>query len=100
MWGRPPATTAVAARAASSMRERWINGSPPSCSVRSPQPTRATARADRSRLGVAYEGRRRSSVPATAFVFEPHEDHCHGAAPSRFMVHLALNEVDADHVAA
>ena len=32
--------------------------------------------------------------------FEPDEDHWHGAAPNRFMVHLALNEVDDEHVAA
>src|SRR5437870_13780013 len=31
--------------------------------------------------------------------FEPGEDHWHGAASGRFMVHLALNEVDAEHVA-
>jgi quercetin dioxygenase-like cupin family protein len=32
--------------------------------------------------------------------FEPDENHWHGATPNRFMAHLALNEVDADHVAA
>jgi quercetin dioxygenase-like cupin family protein len=32
--------------------------------------------------------------------FAPDEDHWHGAAPGRFMVHLALNEVDDDHPAA
>jgi hypothetical protein len=32
--------------------------------------------------------------------FEPDENHWHGAAPKRFMTHLALNEVDADHPAA
>jgi quercetin dioxygenase-like cupin family protein len=32
--------------------------------------------------------------------FGPDEDHWHGAAPNRFMVHLALNEVDDEHVAA
>ena len=31
--------------------------------------------------------------------FEPDEDHWHGAAANRFMVHLALNEVDDEHVA-
>jgi hypothetical protein len=34
-----------------------------------------------------------------AAFFEPGEDHRHGAAPNRFMVHLALNEVHEDHVA-
>jgi quercetin dioxygenase-like cupin family protein len=32
--------------------------------------------------------------------FEPGEDHWHGATPTRFMAHLALNEVDDDHPAA
>jgi quercetin dioxygenase-like cupin family protein len=31
--------------------------------------------------------------------FEPDEDHWHGAAPNRFMAHLALNEADDQHVA-
>ena len=35
--------------------------------------------------------------PGDRVFFEPDEDHWHGAAPNRFMVHLALNEVDADH---
>jgi quercetin dioxygenase-like cupin family protein len=38
--------------------------------------------------------------PGDRVFFEPDEDHWHGAARNRFMVHLALNEVDADHVAA
>src|SRR5437868_7764905 len=38
--------------------------------------------------------------PGDRVFFEPGEDHWHGAAPNRLMVHLALNEVDADHVAA
>ena len=33
-------------------------------------------------------------------LFAPDEDHWHGAAPDRFMAHIALNEVDDDHVAA
>ena len=33
-------------------------------------------------------------------LFAPDEDHWHGAAPNRFMAHLALNEIDHDHVAA
>ena len=35
--------------------------------------------------------------PGDRVFFAPGEDHWHGAAASRFMVHLALNEVDADH---
>ncbi len=38
--------------------------------------------------------------PGDRVFFAPDEDHWHGAAPNRFMVHLALNEVDAEHVAA
>jgi quercetin dioxygenase-like cupin family protein len=38
--------------------------------------------------------------PGDRVFFAPGEDHWHGAAPDRFMVHLALNEVDEDHVAA
>jgi len=38
--------------------------------------------------------------PGDRVLFEPDEDHWHGAAPNRFMVHLALNEVDDDHPAA
>jgi quercetin dioxygenase-like cupin family protein len=38
--------------------------------------------------------------PGDRVFFEPNEDHWHGAAPNRFMVHLALNEIDEEHVAA
>ena len=38
--------------------------------------------------------------PGDRVFFEAGEDHWHGAAPNRFMAHLALNEVDDDHVAA
>src|SRR6184192_3611885 len=38
--------------------------------------------------------------PGDRVLFAPDEDHWHGAAPNRFMVHIALNEVDDDHVAA
>ena len=38
--------------------------------------------------------------PGDRVHFEPGEDHWHGAAPNRFMAHLALNEVDDDHAAA
>ncbi len=38
--------------------------------------------------------------PGDRVLFEPDEEHWHGAAPNRFMVHLALNEVDEHHVAA
>ena len=37
--------------------------------------------------------------PGDRVFFEPDEDHWHGATASRFMVHLALNEVDQDHPA-
>jgi quercetin dioxygenase-like cupin family protein len=38
--------------------------------------------------------------PGDRVFFEPDEDHWHGAAPNRFMVHLAINEVDDDHALA
>jgi quercetin dioxygenase-like cupin family protein len=38
--------------------------------------------------------------PGDRVFFAPDEDHWHGAAPSRFMAHIALNEVDDEHVAA
>jgi quercetin dioxygenase-like cupin family protein len=37
--------------------------------------------------------------PGDRVFFEPGEDHWHGATPTRFMAHLALNEADDDHVA-
>ena len=38
--------------------------------------------------------------PGDRVYFAPGEDHWHGAAPDRFMLHIALNEVDDDHPAA
>ena len=38
--------------------------------------------------------------PGDRVFFEPGEDHWHGAAPNRFMAHIALNEVDDEHPAA
>ncbi len=38
--------------------------------------------------------------PGDRVFFEPGEDHWHGAAPNRFMTHLAMLEVDADGSAA
>ena len=38
--------------------------------------------------------------PGDVIYTPPDEWHWHGAAPNRFMVHLALNEVDDEHVAA
>jgi quercetin dioxygenase-like cupin family protein len=32
--------------------------------------------------------------PGDSVFFEPGEDHWHGAAPNRFMTHLAMQEVD------
>jgi quercetin dioxygenase-like cupin family protein len=34
--------------------------------------------------------------PGDRVFFEPGEEHWHGASPTRFMIHLALHEVDAD----
>jgi quercetin dioxygenase-like cupin family protein len=38
--------------------------------------------------------------PGDRVFFEPDEVHWHGATPSRFMAHLALNETDDAHVTA
>ena len=38
--------------------------------------------------------------PGDRVYIEPDEEHWHGATPDRLMVHLALNEVDDQHVAA
>jgi quercetin dioxygenase-like cupin family protein len=38
--------------------------------------------------------------PGDRVFFEPGEEHWHGAAPDRFMTHLALQQVDADGNAA
>ena len=38
--------------------------------------------------------------PGDRVFFEPGEDHWHGAAPDRFMTHLAMLEVDDDGEAA
>ena len=50
--------------------------------------------------GVGLAQRRGGPVevirPGDRVVFEPGEDHWHGAAPDRFMTHLAMLEVDAD----
>jgi quercetin dioxygenase-like cupin family protein len=42
------------------------------------------------RRGAAVEAIR----PGDRVFFEPGEDHWHGAAPNRFMIHLAMLEVD------
>jgi quercetin dioxygenase-like cupin family protein len=38
--------------------------------------------------------------PGDRVFFEPGEDHWHGAAPTRFMTHLAMLEVDEDDSSA
>jgi len=38
--------------------------------------------------------------PGDRVFFEPGEDHWHGAAPDRFMTHLAMLEVDEDGTSA
>ncbi len=54
--------------------------------------------------GIGLVQRRGDAVrvirPGDRVWFAPGEDHWHGATPNRLMVHIALNEVDAEHVAA
>jgi quercetin dioxygenase-like cupin family protein len=38
--------------------------------------------------------------PGDRVYIQPDEEHWHGTTPTRLMVHLALNEVDDEHVAA
>jgi hypothetical protein len=38
--------------------------------------------------------------PGDRVYIEPDEEHWHGATPTRLMLHIALNEVDDEHVAA
>jgi hypothetical protein len=38
--------------------------------------------------------------PGDRVYIQPDEEHWHGATPTRLMVHLALNEVDDEHIAA
>jgi quercetin dioxygenase-like cupin family protein len=38
--------------------------------------------------------------PGDRVFFDLDEDHWHGAAPTRFMAHLAINEVDDEHEVA
>ncbi|GGM19264.1 (R)-mandelonitrile lyase [Nakamurella endophytica] len=50
--------------------------------------------------GVGYVARRGSAPteirPGDVVVIEPGEEHWHGAAPTRFMAHVAMQEADAD----
>jgi quercetin dioxygenase-like cupin family protein len=54
--------------------------------------------------GVGLAQRRGGQIevirPGDRVFFAPDEEHWHGAAATRFMAHLALNEVDDEHVAA
>src|SRR5262249_48135596 len=52
-------------------------------------------------VGLCKRGGGPSEVirPGDRVYFGPDEEHWHGAAPSRFMAHLALNESDDEHVA-
>jgi quercetin dioxygenase-like cupin family protein len=54
--------------------------------------------------GVGLAQRRGGSIevirPGDRVFFEPGEDHWHGAAPNRFMAHLALVQVDDEGIPA
>ena len=54
--------------------------------------------------GVGFAHRRGGSIevirPGDRVFFEPGEHHWHGAAPTRFMTHLAMLEVDGNGNAA
>ena len=44
--------------------------------------------------GVGLAQRRAGPVEVIYVFFEPEEDHWHGAAPNRFMTHIAMQESD------
>ena len=54
--------------------------------------------------GVGFAQRRGGPIevirPGDRVFFEPGEDHWHGAAPNRFMTHLAMQQVDEQGNAA
>jgi hypothetical protein len=54
-----------------------------------------------ARLGAERHHRRGGPIeiihPGDRVLFEADEEHWHGAAPNRLMVHLAINEADAGH---
>ena len=54
--------------------------------------------------GIGFAQRRGGPIevirPGDRVFFGPDEEHWHGATPNRFMAHIALNEVDDEHVAA
>ncbi len=54
--------------------------------------------------GIGSAQRRGGSVevirPGDRVFFEPGEEHWHGAAPTRFMTHLAILQTDADGASA
>ena len=54
--------------------------------------------------GVGYAQRRGGPVevirPGDRVFFEPGEEHWHGAAPNRFMTHLAMLDVDDEGIPA
>ena len=77
----PPAGSQVDARPLHAGRAHRV-AHPPARPDRSTSP-----RASASASGAA--ARSRSSGPGDRVFFEPDEDHWHGAAPNRFMVHLA-----------
>ena len=54
--------------------------------------------------GIGLAQRRRGSIevirPGDRVFFEPDEEHWHGAAPTRFMTHLAMLQADDDGTTA
>ena len=89
----PPALARFAAASCTSRPARAPPGTPTRTARRSSSP-RASACCQRD--GGPIEVIR----PGDRVFFEPGENHWHGAAPNRFMAHLAINEVDDDHPAA
>ena len=77
----------IGAAASTSRRAPAPRGTPTRTARRSGSP-RASASAS------AAAARSRSSAPGDRVFFEPGEDHWHGAAPNRFMTHIAMQQAD------
>ena len=61
---------------------------------RRPRCTALTMRPGTSALPQDVDGHAAGEQAGDRVFFEPGEDHWHGAAPNRFMTHIAMHEAD------
>ena len=83
-----PAGSSIFAAAACTSRPAPARPGTPTRTARRSSSPRASAAAS------AKAARSRSIRPGDRVFFEPGENHWHGAAPNRFMVHIAMQQVD------